>query len=128
MSVQIAIRILESFGVKKIKINDTNNGTKKKVDIIITKKLPTKLKRKLIQINNTARKVCELTEEFDDMLKNEYGLNSDLFYENTNDKEGDIAPLINICNSGDIYDDEQLKKDIEEIERIFLLNINNQTK
>jgi len=85
------------------------------------RKLPLKLKRKLIQINNTARKVCELTEEFDKMVKSEYGLNSELFYK-CGDEE-DIAPLINIMNSGDIYDDEQFEKDIKEIERIFLLNI-----
>jgi hypothetical protein len=84
------------------------------------RKLPSKLKRKLIQINNTARKVDELIDEFNNILKDEYGLDSDVFYENTNN----IAPLISICNSGDIYDDEQLEEDIKEIERIFLININ----
>jgi len=86
-------------------------------------KLPSKLKRKLIQINDTARKVSELSEEFIDMIQNEYGLDPDLFI-NCNDTEEAIVPFINIVNSGDIYDDEQFEKDVKDIERVFLLHIN----
>jgi hypothetical protein len=58
-------------------------------------KMPLKLKKKLIQINTTARKVAELGEEFDEIIINEYGLDLDMFYQS---EFGEDVSLINIIN------------------------------